>query len=59
MVVAKDGSGLYSDVQEAVDNAPMEKETTILVCSGEWKKPVIPKGKIIKFVMRAGAIWMK
>ena len=59
MVVAKDGSGLYSDVQEAVDNAPMEKETTILVCSGEWKKPVIPKGKIIKFVMRAGAIWVK
>ena len=59
IVVAKDGSGLYFDLQQAVDNAPAGKEITILVCAGDWQKPVIPKGKKIKFIMREGAKWIK
>ena len=59
IVVAKDGSGLYFDLQQAVDNAPAGKEITILVCVGDWQKPVIPKGKKIKFFMREGAKWIK
>ena len=59
IVVAKDGSGLYLDLQKAVDSVSGNKETTILVGEGEWTKPVIPDGKNIKFVMRDGARWIK
>lgn len=55
--VAKDGSGLFFDVQEAVDNAPVGKPTTILVGEGVWRKPTLPKDKNIKFIMRQGAEW--
>lgn len=59
IVVAKDGSGLYLDLQKAVDSVSGNKETTILVGEGKWTKPVIPDGKNIKFVMRDGARWIK
>jgi len=48
-VVAHDGSGMYFDLQEAVDNAPMGK-STIYVDKESWKEPVVPKGKKITFV---------
>jgi len=56
IVVAKDGSGQYMDLQKAVDNATGSK-TTILLCDGEWQKPKVPKGRKVKFVMRSGAAW--
>lgn len=59
IVVAKDGSGMYLDLQKAVDDAPSGKDITILVCEGKWQKPEVPKGKRIKFVMRSNAGWTK
>lgn len=59
IVVAKDGSGMYLDLQKAVDDAPSDKNITILVCEGKWQKPEVPKGKKIKFVMRSNAEWIK
>ncbi len=55
LVVASNGQGDYFDLQEAVDAAPAGKKTTILVCKGEWKKPVISKDKKIKLVLRSDA----
>lgn len=58
--VAKDGTGLFFDPQKAVDNVVDGKSVgTVLVGAGEWNKPVIPKGKKVKFVMRKGAKWVK
>lgn len=57
MSVAKDGTGLYFDLQQAVDKASSGKKTTILVGNGKWTKPYVPKGKKIKFVLRSGAEW--
>ena len=58
-VVAKDGSGLYFDLQKAVDSVSANGEVTILVDNGEWHKPVVPKGKNVKFVLRENAKWIK
>lgn len=55
--VAKNGIGDYFDVQEAVDDAPEGKNTTIQLFEGEWRKPTVPKTKKIKFVLRNGASW--
>lgn len=55
--VASDGKGLYFNPQDAVDNAPSHKKTRILINKGTWKKPVVPKEKKIKFVMRKDAHW--
>lgn len=55
--VASNGVGDYFTVQEAVDNAPSGKPTTIQLFSGEWAKPAIPADKEIKFVLREGAKW--
>ena len=55
--VASNGIGDYFTVQEAVDNAPEGKETTIQLFSGDWVKPAIPAGKKIKFILRDGARW--
>ncbi|MGN1376689.1 MAG: esterase-like activity of phytase family protein [Prevotella sp.] len=55
--VAKDGSGLYDNLQKAVDEAPTDVETVISIGNGIWQKPTIPKNKLIKFVMRNGAKW--
>lgn len=59
MSVARNGIGDYFDVQKAVDNAPDGKKTTIQLFAGEWKKPVVPKGKKVKFILRDGAKWKK
>lgn len=58
-VVATDGSGLYFNPQDAVDGMPDGKAVTILLCEGEWRKPLVPKGKKVKFVLRDGARWVK
>lgn len=58
MSVANDGSGLYFDLQSAIDAAEPGSSVTILVCEGEWVKPSIPKNKKIKFVLSAGAKWL-
>lgn len=55
--VAKDGTGIYFDLQKAVDEAPEGVETVISVGKGVWQKPTIPNNKHIKFVMRQGATW--
>lgn len=58
MSVANDGSGLYFDLQSAIDAAEPGCSVTILVGDGEWAKPSIPKNKKIKFVLSAGAKWL-
>lgn len=58
MSVANDGSGLYFDLQSAIDAAEPGSSVTILVGDGEWAKPSIPKNKKIKFVLSAGAKWL-
>lgn len=59
ITVAKDGSGRYMNLQQAVDNAPVGVKTTILVGAGNWEKPQVPKNKKIKFVMRENAKFIK
>lgn len=57
--VARDGSGLYFDLQTAVENVPSGVKTTILVGEGKWKKPVAGKDKKIEYIMRQGASFIK
>lgn len=57
--VARDGSGLYFDLQTAVENVPSGVKTTILVGEGKWKKPVAGKDKKIEYIMRQGAGFIK
>lgn len=57
--VARDGSGLYFDLQTAVENVPSGVKTTILVSEGKWKKPVAGKDKKIEYIMRQGASFIK
>lgn len=59
IVVAKDGRGDYLDIDEAVKAAPSGHKVTMLVCGGEWKKPAVPKGKKVKFVLRSDARFVK
>lgn len=59
ITVANDGSGRFFDIQKAVDSAPTGNKTTIMVGSGKWNKPFVPKDKNIKFVLRKGAEWTK
>ena len=58
-IVAADGKGNYMDLQKAVDDAPMRKKTTIRVLNGDWKRPIIPKGKKIKFSLSENAHFFK
>lgn len=58
MSVANDGSGLYFDLQSAIDAAEPGSSVSILVGEGEWAKPSIPKNKKIKFVLSSGAKWL-
>lgn len=51
------GHGRYFTPQHAVDAAPLGKKTTIAIGAGEWTKPIVPKGKKIKFILRDGASW--
>ena len=57
IAVAKDGRGDYFDIEKAVEAVPVGKKTTIQIMGGEWQKPIIPKGKKVKFVLRLGARW--
>lgn len=59
MAVASNGIGDYFDLQKAVDEAPKGKKTTIQLFAGEWEKPVVPKGKKVKFILRNNARWKK
>ncbi|WP_298452350.1 GDSL-type esterase/lipase family protein [uncultured Prevotella sp.] len=59
ITVAKDGSGLYFDLQKAVDNVPSDVKTAILIGEGKWKKPVVGKDKKIEYIMRQGASFIK
>lgn len=59
MTVAKNGSGRYFDLQQAVDSATTGHKTTIAVGRGEWAKPIVPKGKKVKLILRDGASWLK
>ena len=43
------------DLQKAVDAVPVGKKAVIRILGGEWKKPIIAKGKKIKFVKSFGA----
>lgn len=53
--VSKSGNGQFDDLQRAVESAPLKKKTTIAVTGGVWKRPDVPKGKKIKFVLLRGA----
>ncbi len=55
--VATDGSGLFSNIQDAVNAAPSHKKTTIVLNGGKWAKPTVPDSKKIKFILRGGASW--
>lgn len=57
--VARDGSGLYFDLQTAVEHVPSGVKTTVLVGEGKWKKPVAGKDKKIEYIMRQGASFIK
>lgn len=59
MSVARNGIGQYFDIVKAVDAAPAGKKTTIQIFDGEWEKPLVPKEKKIKFILRNGAKWKK
>jgi lysophospholipase L1-like esterase len=54
-VVSAEGRGNFMDLQKAVDAVPVGKKAVIRILGGEWKKPIIAKGKKIKFVKSFGA----
>ena len=54
-VVSSIGRGNYMSLQTAVDDVPVGKKTKVLVLDGKWEKPVIQKGKKIKFVVFSDA----
>lgn len=58
MAVAKNGIGDYMSMQEAVDHAPSGKKTIVQVFKGQWQRPMVPKDKKVKFVLREGASWV-
>lgn len=53
--VSKEGKGNFMDLTKAIDSAPVGKKTNVAILGGTWKKPVVPKGKKIKFVLLRGA----
>ena len=53
-IVSAKGRGNYMSLQEAVDAVPVGEKTKILVLDGTWNKPVVAKGKKIKFVTYSG-----
>ena len=58
-IVAVDGKGNYMDLQKAVDEVPIGKKTTIRILNGDWRRPIIPKGKKIKFSLSENARFVK
>ena len=59
MAVSKNGQGDYFTIEEALAAIPEGKKTTIQILGGEWQRPVVPKAKKVKFVLRNGAKWKK
>lgn len=57
--VSKTGNGQYSNLEDAVANAPKGKLTSIALTGGEWHKIVIPKGKKVKILLLRGAKFVK
>lgn len=57
--VSKTGNGQFMDLTKAVESVPDGKKTTVAITGGEWNKPVVPKGKKIKFVLLRGAKFKK
>lgn len=54
-IVANDGRGNYMDLQQAVDDVPVGKKTTVRILNGEWKYPNVGKNKKIKFSVSTNA----
>lgn len=57
LYVSKTGNGQYMDLQKAVDNIPSDRKTKVAITGGEWKRPIVQKGRKVKFVMLRGAEW--
>ncbi len=55
LYVSKTGNGQFFDLDKATESIPAGKRTTVAVTGGIWKKPVLPKGKKVKFVLLRGA----
>ena len=55
--MASNGIGNFFTPQEAVDAMTSGEKATIQLFAGEWEKPVIPKGKPVKWKLRDGAKW--
>ncbi|MDY4039021.1 MAG: rhamnogalacturonan acetylesterase [Prevotella sp.] len=54
-IVSARGFGNFMDLDEAVRAVPVGAKTKILILDGKWRKPVMPRGKRIRFVLFAGA----
>lgn len=54
-VVSSEGRGNYMTLQSAVDAVPDDSKATVLVLGGQWHKPLVAKGKKIKYVKYFGA----
>jgi len=54
-ILANDVKANYMDLQQAVDEAPVGKKTTVRILNGEWKRPNVPKNKKIKFSVSKNA----
>lgn len=59
ITVSADGSGRYFDLQQAVDKAPKDRNLTIMIGAGSWRKPDLHGRKNIKFVLRQDAVWAR
>lgn len=57
--VSKTGNGQFMDLDKAINSVPQGKKTTVAITGGEWKKPDVPKGKKIKFVLLRDAKFIK
>lgn len=55
-VVSAEGRGNYMTLQTAVDAVPDGSKATILVLGGQWHKPLVAKGKKIKYVKYFNAV---
>lgn len=53
--VSASGNGQYMSLEDAIKNTPVGKKTTIAILGGNWKKPVVEKGKKVKFILLRGA----
>ena len=54
-IVSAKGRGNFMTLQDAVDAVKAGEKTKILILDGTWQKPVVAKGKKVKYVTYAGA----